>query len=102
LAGAASDSVTQRDLLGLGATLARANGWRLVELHQNRTNPGQVSGPDQLILRGGVARAHKYLLSGELSGPQLKAKADYTDAGITYERYDASPGSIERLVEDLA
>lgn len=100
--GASSDEITQRDLLGAGATIARSHGWLVVDLHGQRTNPRQQSGPDHLLLRSGQARVHKYLLSGDLSIPQTKVKALYVDAGIDYEVYSASPDSIIRLNEDLA
>lgn len=87
MGGAASRDVTQRDLLGTVATIYRAEGWLVVTLHQDRTNPRQQSGPDFLVLRDGVARAIKCLLSGELSAKQDQIRARYEDAGIAYVVY---------------
>lgn len=102
MAGSPADQVAQRDLLGAGATLARLNGWTVVDLHANKTNPSQVSGPDQLLLRGEEARAHKYLTSGNPSVNQERAFCLYADAGITVHVYRADAGSWERLLAELA
>lgn len=87
MAGAVDNQIAQKDLHGMVANIYRVAGWLVVELHANRTNPKQMSGPDFLMLRGGVARAVKCLLKGDLSGPQEKVRDEYEAADIPYVLY---------------
>lgn len=79
--------VKQRELLGAIATIYRSSGWLVTDLHCNKANPVAVSGPDFLMLRWGTMRAVKGLAKGELSGPQQKMKAEYTDCGCEWRTY---------------
>lgn len=100
MAGATTDTVTQRDLHGTIATVFRAAGWLVVVQHGQWSNPRQQSGPDFLVLRGTERRAIKGLLSGDLSAPQSKIRALYEGAGIGYTLYH--PDAISQMADDAA
>ena len=84
-----ADEVKQRDMLGAVATIFRAAGWPLVvDLHANRANPKQVSGPDFMMLNEGTRLVVKVLGSkGRLSAAQEKIRKDYEAAGFVYVIY---------------
>lgn len=86
-AGAVANQIRQRELLGAIHTIYEASGWHVIDLHMNKTNPAAMSGPDFLMLRSGTMRAVKGLAKGELSGPQEKMKAEYTDCGCEWRTY---------------
>lgn len=98
MAGATDNEVTQRDLHGVIRSVYAAAGWLVVELHQNRTNPRQMSGPDFIALRDGERVAMKGLLKGDLSNPQEKVKAEYVAAGFDYRLY--YPADFLRIATD--
>lgn len=89
MAGATSDQVSQRDALGTVRTIYQAAGWLVVELHGNRTNPKQMSGPDLLMLKGEHRRVAKCLARARdgLSENQEKVRKVYEAAGIDYRTY---------------
>jgi hypothetical protein len=91
MAGSTADQVSQRDCLGAVATIYRAEGWLVVELHGNKTNPRQMSGPDLLLLKGEHRRVAKCLARSrdDLSEPQEKVRKVYVAAGIDYRVYHA-------------
>lgn len=98
--GATDAQITQRDLHGVIRTIYTSAGWLVVELHQNRTNPRQMSGPDFIALRAGERVALKGLLKGELSKPQLEVKAEYVEAGFDYRLY--YPDDFLQMAMDAA
>lgn len=101
MAGNVSVQVAQRDLHGAVATIYRAEGWLVVELHQNKTNPKQMSGPDFLMIRGEVALAVKCLArpGDNLSAEQAKVRKAYEALPcVTYVVYNAT--SFEDIVTD--
>lgn len=98
MAGATDHEVTQRDLHGVIRSIYSAAGWLVVELHQNRTNPRQMSGPDFIALRDGERVAMKGLLKGDLSKRQDEIRAEYVAAGFDYRLY--YPADYVRIALD--
>ncbi len=98
MAGATDAQITQRDLHGVIRSIYRSAGWLVVELHENRANPRQQSGPDFIALRDGEKAAMKGLLKGDLSNPQEKVRAEYVAAGFDYRLY--YPADFVRIATD--
>lgn len=97
-----ADEVKQRDMLGAVATIYRAAGWPLVvDLHANKANPRQVSGPDFLVIAPGVVRVLKVLgTKGKLSAAQEAVRRHYEAGPVEYVTY--TPDDLERVVADAS
>lgn len=97
---AVQEQIRQRDLVPTIATIARGLGWKVIELHGNKTNPGQTSLPDLMLTRDEERRMVKALSQKtELSAAQRKNFAHFTVAGFTCVVY--RPGDFVQITDDL-
>lgn len=97
---ATNDPISQRDCLGTVSTIYKGAGWHVVDLHANKANPRQVSGPDLMMLRDGEHRVAKCMARAKdkLSEAQEKMRRVYEAAGFHYHVYSSE--SFRDVAED--
>lgn len=97
-----ADQIRQIAMLGAVQTIYQAAGWDLVvDLHANRTNPKQMSGPDFMVCRPGVRAVVKVFgPRGKMSEQQEKVRKAYEAAGFDYLVW--TPDDFEAAVAHAA
>lgn len=95
-----ADQIRQIAMLGAVTTIYQAANWPLViELHANKTNPKQQSGPDIMACRPGERVVVKVFgPKGKMSAQQEAVRKDYEAAGFEYRVY--TPDDFEQAVTD--
>lgn len=96
-----STTVAQRDLVGAVATIGRARGWAVVELHGSHQNPAGASLPDLMLTKAGrdPVMAKVFGKKGELSRPQQAWFDHFTEVGFRCVTYH--PDDFDSILEAL-
>lgn len=102
MADAVSQEIAQAEMWGAVATCARSHDWYVTELHRQRSNPRQQSGPDFTLIKGRTIIAVKVLVSGDLSVKQAKIRRLYEAAGVAYHVWHPTAEGWRAMLEVIA